>query len=816
MAGLALGVATIAGVGSFGSGLVDGMRQNGRVLLGGDVALLTTMRELEPDQRGWVESRAALSESLEMNAMARADAGSGPLLVGLKVVDDAWPLYGVPELRPAVTLGEALARRDGVAGVVAAPAFAEELGLEVGDVFAMGTGRFRLNALLIGEPDRASASFQLGPRVLATRAGLEDSGLLGPATFARYAYRIRLPQELDTAAFIEDLESAFPEAGWRVRSHLNANPSLGRFLERLRLFITLVGLSALLVGGVGVAGAVGTYLQRKTDSVAILKSLGATARLVFLVYLGEVLAMAAAGVAVGVAVGAVLPPVVGWFARAALPIPVEVGVYPLPLLLAAAFGLLTALVFALLPLAATRDVPAAALLRRRGLGVRRGGLRPFDIGVVAALALALAALAVATAADRALALYFLAGAGAVFCVFRIAGAGLRTLLSRWRGIRRPIPRLALSGLVGPGAALADVVVAFGIGLTILVAVVGVAANLQEELGRALPRDAPAFFFVDIQPAQIEPFARTVRGLPGVTEVASVPSMRGRITGIEGVPAAEAEVAPDVRWALEGDRGVTYAALPPANAEIVAGRWWPEDHAGPPLLSFDAELAEGMGVGIGSTLAVNVLGRDIVAEIANLRRVDWSTLGINFTLVFAPGLLEGAPHTHLATVHVDRAGEAALKRAVSDAFPNVSAIGVRDVLDDILAVLDRVDAAVRSIAGLALLAGLLVLAEAVAAQQRRRIRDAAVMKVLGATRRQLAAAFILEQLVLGCATALLALVTGGFAAWAVMRFAFEADWNTPWASLAGIAALALAVSLVAGVIASWNALARPAAPILRRE
>jgi putative ABC transport system permease protein len=813
MAGLALGVATIAGIGSFGAGLVDGLRENGRVLLGADVALLTTMLELDSAQSAWLEERGTVSQSLEMNAMAVAGQ-EPPLLVSLKAVDDLWPLYGAVTLDPAMPLTEALAVQDGEAGVIADTAFAERLGLSLGDSFTLGSGTFRLNATLVDEPDRASAPFQLGPRVLVSRAGLAGSDLLGPATMARYTYRVKLPEGGEAKAFTDDLDAAWPDAGWRVRSHENANPSLMRFLERLRLFITLVGLAALLVGGIGVASAVRTYLERKTGAVAIFKALGAPSRLIFTIYLIEVAAMATVGVVLGLIAGALLPPLIGGLAQAALPVPVVAGVYPLPLALAAAFGMLTALVFALLPLAATRDVPAAALLRERGGGSGGGRPRRGDIALVALLAAALAGLAVAASADRVLAAAFVAGAAVALVLFRLAGTALIALLARVRHARSPVLRLALGGLVRPGAATGAVVVAFGIGLTVLTAVAGVQANLREEIGATLPENAPAFFFIDIQPDQIGPFRQLAEETAGVTAVESVPSLRGRIMAINGVPVGEAQIDPSVRWAADGDRGVTYAAEAPDNADVVAGEWWPADYAGPPMLSFDAEIAEGFG--IGDTLTVNVMGRDITATIANLRRIDWATMGINFVLVFAPGTMEAAPHTHIATVHAAASAESPLRSAVARDFPNVSAIGVRDVLGDVLAILSRIDAAIGGIAGLALLAGIVVLAEAVAAQQRRRVYDAAVMKVLGATRRQLATAFTIEHLILGGATAVLALILGGLAAWGVVRFVLGTSWMLPWGPLLGVAALALCVSLVAGIVASWRALARPAAPILRGQ
>ena len=813
LVGLAIGVATIAGVGSFGAGLVEGLRENGREILGGDVALQTTMIAPTGEQAAWLGSRGDLSRTVEINAMARA-AERPPLLVSLRAVDDRWPLYGTAVLAPPVPVAEAFASDGRTFGAIADRSFLERAGLRVGDGFALGDAAFRVAAELVREPDRASAPFQLGPRVIVSDEALEATGLAGPGSLVRHLSRLRLDGDMPLARFTADLEAAFPEAGWRVRSHEDANPQLRRFLERLRTFVTLVGLAALLVGGIGVASAVSTYLERKMATVAILKSLGAPARLIFGVYLLEVAAMAALGVALGLVAGALLPLGVGALARAALPAPVEVGLYPGPLLLAAAYGMLTAVVFALPPLARARDIPPAVLFRDRTGG--RGRARARDMAAVAILASALAALAVAASDDRVLAAVFVVGAALALVLFRLAGHGFMALARLAGRPRRLAPRLALANLHRPGAATPRVAVAFGIGLTVLTAVAGVQANLRHEIGETLPRGAPAFFFVDIQPDQIGPFLELAEATPGVLDVRSVPSLRGRIAAIDGVPVAEAAIDPDAQWSVEGDRGVTYAAARPENVELVAGEWWPADYRGPPLLSFDAEIAAGYGLEVGETLTVNILGREIVATVANLRRVDWTTLGINFTLVYAPGLLEAAPQTHIATVYADREAEAPLRGEIARRFPNVSAIGVRGVLSDILGVLGRIDAAVGGIAALALVAGVVVLAESIAAAQRRRLYDSVVMKVLGATRPLLAAVFTLEHLLLGLATSALALAAGSAAAWAVVRFVLFATWTMPWGTVLAVGGLAMAVSLVAGLAASWRALAPPAGPVLRTE
>jgi putative ABC transport system permease protein len=814
LVGLALGVATIAGVGSFGAGLVEGLRENGRVILGGDLALQTTMIELAPEQETWLAERGNLSQTRDLNAMA-IGGDRPPLLVSLRAVDDLWPLYGEAELDPPMAMNDALADGSGLAGAVVDRSFLERMGLERGDTFTLGDGTFRITAEILAEPDRASAPFQLGPRVLIASAALDTTGLAGPGSLVRHLTRLQLNEGVGVGETVTELRETFAESGWRIRTHEDANPQLRRFLERLRMFITLVGLAALLIGGIGIASAVSTYLDKKTGTVAILKSLGGSSRLIFTTYLLEVSIMAGLGVAAGLIAGGILPLLVGELVRNALPVPVEAGVYALPLALAAAYGLLTAIVFALLPLARTRDIPPAALFREKA-GDRSGATRARDRILVAGLAALLAGLAVGASDDRVLAAAFIGGAAGALLLFRLAALAIMTAAKKLGRPRWLSLRMALTGLYRPGAATPAVTVAFGIGLTVLTAVAGVQANLRHEIGATLPQDAPAFFFIDIQPDQIAPFRTLAEDMPGVQDVQSVPSLRGRITAIDGVPVADAVIAPEVRWAVDGDRGVTYAAMPPEGSELTAGDWWPQDYAGAPLVSFDAEIAAGFGLEVGETLTVNILGREITATVANLRRIDWTTMGINFTLVYAPGLLDGAPHTHIATVYAEREAESPLREAVAERFPNVSAIGVRDVLSDVLAILGRIDAAIGGIAALALIAGVIVLAESVAAAQRRRLYDAVIMKVLGATRGLLARVFTLEHLMLGLAASVLALSAGTAAAWAVVRFVLGTTWSMPWLPILAIGAVALAVSLIAGLVASWRALSPPAAPVLRTE
>ncbi|MEJ0070785.1 MAG: FtsX-like permease family protein [Pseudomonadota bacterium] len=782
LACLTLGVFAIAAVGSISAAVITGLERDARVILGGDITLRLLHRPATPEQLDWVTRRAAtVSRSVEMRAMARAVDGARRTLVELKAVDDLYPLYGSLEVAPALPRAALFERRDGVPGAAVEASLATRLDLKLGDRIHIGDGLFELRALITREPDRGVSAIDFGPRIMIAIDALDDTALIQPGSLVEYHYRLRLPPGVAASAFKAALHRDLPDVGWRVRDFGQATPGVDRFVQRISLFLTLVGLTALLVGGVGVGNAVRSYLDSKTATIATLKCVGAPGALVFRVYLLLVLALAGVGVAIGVALGALAPLLADRALGAVLPVPIALGVYPVPLLSAALFGGLTAVAFSLWPLARAREIQAASLFRDVVAPARGRPRLGYLVAIVAAIGL-LAGLAVWSAPDRFLAAWFVVGAAASFLAFRLLASGLIRLAGAFGRPRNPRLRLALGNLRRPGAPTASVVLSLGLGLTVLVIVALIEGNLSRQVQERLPERAPSFFFIDIQPDQLAAFEQLVTGFPGVTSVQEVPMLRGRIMRLNGEPVERATVVPDARWALDSDRGLTYAATPPAGTRIVDGSWWPPDYAGPPLVSFDAGLAHGMGLKVGDTLTINLLGRSVDARIANLREIDWSSLGLNFTMVFAPGLLESAPHTHLAVAYASPAAEEPLLRAVTDRFTNVSAIRVKDALAAINAILEAIAIAARITAAVTLVAGILVLAGAMVAGHQRRVYDAVVLKVLGATRRDLVGAYLIEYGLLGLATAVIAGGIGTLAAWLVVTRIMHAEWcfcPPPW-------------------------------------
>ncbi|HLO78650.1 MAG TPA: FtsX-like permease family protein, partial [Magnetospirillum sp.] len=503
-----------------------------------------------------------------------------------------------------------------------------------------------------------------------------------------------------------------------------------------------------------------------------------------------------------------------------LPLAARTGLHVAPLLQAAAFGVLTAALFTLWPLARARMVPATALFRQAVVPLSRWPDRP-TLGVLAVLALALTALAVGTADRPGLAAAFVASALVTLALFRGLAAAISwaaaQLSARRRGwLTHPTGRLALANLHRPGSAVVSVVLSLGLGLTVLVAIALIEGNLARQFGERIPAEAPSFFFIDIQPDQMEEFIQVARAVEPAARIDQAPMVRGRVTRINGRPAGEVVVAPEAEWALRGDRGLTVAATPPKGSRLVAGQWWAADYSGPPLASVDAAIARGFGLKVGDSLGINVLGREIEVRIASLRDIEWSTLNMNFTFILSPNALAGAPHTWIATVHAPDATEAAVEKAVTDRLANVSAIRVKEALVAVREMIANADLAVRLAALVTLTAGALVLAGAVMAGHRRRVYEAVVLKVLGATRADLWRAWLLEFGIVGLGTGITAGLVGGLAAWAILVHVMHADWVVLPGIAAATVGTCVAASLLAGFAGTFAAMRAKAAPLLRGE
>jgi putative ABC transport system permease protein len=816
---IALGVMAIAGVGSVAASLSEGLTREGCTLLGGDVAFSLIQREAKPEEVAFLRSHGAVSIAATMRAMARSADGR-LALVELKAVDGNYPLLGELTLDPKMPVADLLAERDGAFGVAVDSTLLARLDLKLGERVTVGGAKYQIRSVVGAEPDKLAGGVGLGPRFLVSEASLRATGLLQPGSLVRWIYRVRLPENANddraATALIDATRNALPQAGWEVRSRNNASPQLERTISRFTQFLTLVGLAALLVGGVGVANAVKSHIDRRREVVASFKALGATGRDVFTIYLTQVVVLAVIGSVIGLAAGAALPfIIVGLFGKL-LPLPVIPALHPDELALSFIYGLLTALAFGLWPLGRVHDVPVAALFRET---VTSEWHRPrlSYLALMAVVIALLIAIAIGLAYDKRVAAVFVASSIAVFALLRAIAAGLMALARRLPRSRITMLRLAIANIHRPGALTPSVVLSLGLGLAVLVTITQIDGNLRRQFLAALPDRAPSFYFIDIPSTEADRFGAFLKQVAPDSTLEDVPMLRGRIVAARGVRAEELHPTVDSEWVLQSDRGLTYTGEIPKGSKIVEGEWWGADYSGPPLVSMERKIADGLRLKIGDEIVVNVLGRDIPARIANLRNIDWQGLGINFVLVFSPNAFKGAPHSHVATLtqaHPDPADDARIIKEVADAFPMVTSVRVREALDTIGGVVTNLVLAIRGASAVTLISAILVLGGALAAGHRHRVYDAVILKTIGATRARLLGAYALEYLMIGFATALFGVLAGSVAAWLIVTRLMTLSFVWQAGSAAGVVTAALIVTVGLGLAGTLLALNQKPATVLR--
>lgn len=817
---IAVGVMAMAAVGSLASGLAAGLAREGRVILGGDLAFTLSLREASADERTFLERRGQVSLAATMRAMARVQDGRAAL-VELKAVDSRYPLYGRVALDPQQSLAQTLAYRDGAFGAAVEEALLARLDLKPGARITIGSATLDIRAVLTSEPDRLSGGLGFGPRLLVSEEALRASGVLQPGSIVRWHYRLRLPDNdaADAAvhAVIAAAQTQLPQAGWEIRSWANASPSLEQNIERFRQYLALVALTALLVGGVGVANAVKSHLDARREIIATFKALGVPGKRVFTIYLTQVLVLAALGALPGLAIGAALPFLIAWTFGARLPLPLAPALHAGDVAVALAYGLLTASAFALWPLGRAHDVPVSALFRDEVAGDQRGPRWPY-VAATILLGCTLPMLAIGLAHDRRLAMMFVLVAAGVFVLLYLVAAGIKLIARHAPRPRSPVIRLAIANTYRPGALTPNVVLSLGLSLAVTVAVIAIEGNLRRQFLTALPDKAPSFYFVDISAAEAEAFDAFVRAHAPHATLERVPMLRGRIVAVNGIRAEDLKPSGDAGWVLSGDRGITYGDEPPPGSRLIEGQWWPPNYVGPPLVSFENRIADGLGLKIGDKVTVNVLGRNVTATIANLRAVDWQSLGINFVMVFSPAAFQGAPHSHIATLTYPDGStleeETAILKAVADAFPAVVTVRVREAIDAVGRIVSNLALAMRGASALTLLVAVLVLGGALAASQRQRVYDAVILKTVGATRMRLLCAYALEYLTLGLATAVFGVAAGSAAAAFVVVRVMKLPFVWVPGPLLAAASAAVAAMVTMGLIGTFKALGQKPAPVLR--
>lgn len=817
---LALGVMVIAAVGALGDAMRAGFSKQGETILGGDVTFARMHVRATDTERKALDAIGVVSETSTMRTMARRLDGSEQALAELKAVDARYPLAGTVLLEGASDFKAALTN----AGAVADAMLLERLGLKTGDKFKLGEADVEIRGILKAEPDGVADRLTYGPRVFVSLETLEKTALAKPGTLIRWRYAVQQPEMAPgdreaLKALRASMAKTLPDSGFSSVDRYDPSPQVTRTLDRLRQFLILIGLASLLIGGVGIANSVSTFIGKRVKVIAILRSVGASGAQVFGIFLIQILAMSLIGIALGLAAGAAIPGVIDQLYGDALPIRAEFSVSPRSLVIAGLYGFLVALLFALWPLGRTEHVRASVLFRD-AISQRAGWPRPAIMAALAAIVVLLFGLAFATSEPKSLVVYVAGGLVLMLSVFGALGTLVAKLARRVPRSSWPPLALAVRNIGAPDGLTRSVVLSLGTGLSLLVAVALANTSLVDELKGRLPDQSPDYFLLDVPKTDYPALAARITGAaPGVV-LTDAPMLRGRLVKLNALPVEQFKPPADAQWVLNGDRGLSYTNTVPEGSKVIEGTWWAADYSGPPLVSFEAELAKKLGLKVGDSVTVGVLGRNVEAKIANLREVKWESLAINFVMVFSPNTLRDFPHNFLATIRLPkgmgRSAEVALVRDLGQQFPTVSAIRVRDAIDQVNKVFAKIMSAVQVAGSVTLLAGALVLAGALATAQRRRILEAVILKTIGAQRRQILAAHALEYALLAGLAALVAIVLGTIIAWIavtqIMDLEFVFSLNAVFLTLTAAAGL---IALFGGM-GTWAVLRARPVPVLRSE
>ena len=803
---LFLGVGALAAIGTLTGAIERELASRGRTILGGDLEIAVWQRSASAAETAAFAAAGQVSGGMRLQAMARAGDLAAP--IELKAVDAKWPLTGQFKLKDGRSAGPP---PSGSAWL--AEGAAERLGVTPGGSVTVGSLNLKVAGIIADEPDRLGEGFTLGAVVIVAADVPARAGLTLPGAMYRSKYRIALPAGRDPQAVADQLKAKFPSAGFELRTRDKAAPGAERFVSRMGDFLVLVGLAALAIAGIGIGGGVASYLEARRTSVATLKVLGATSGDIARVYLLQVGVAALVGSAFGLIAGVLVTPLLAAALGSLLPVSPDLVFDPGALARAALYGLLIALVFAAPPLLAARRFPAMALLRARVTPLRqtwRDAALPVGLGMSA-----IAALALLTSKAKLVTAWFLGGSLALLLLLGGLGWLIRWLAAHAPRPKAPLLRIALANLHRPGAQTGALVTALGFGLAAFVSLAAIQTSLDANIMARVPQRAPDYFVLDVPKDRSGEFQAAVAKVAPAAKVRMVPALRGAILAY-GPEAAMIRVAdlkeiPEEAWPLRGERGLTYSDTVPEGNSVTKGQWWPAHYSGEPLVSIDEKLAEALNLKLGDKLTIGLLGVERSARIASFRRIDWDSMGFNYVLVFSPNAIEDAPHNLAATINLPKGGKRGdLLRALVRAFPSSSVIEVGGVLTQARDLLRQVSLAILSAASVAVLAGIAVLLGAIAAARAARIYDNVILRVLGASRRQLLVLQLAEYALLSALLAGVALALGSAIAWLVVVQLFSFDWLPNWPQVLAVLGLGLALVIAFALAASLPLLrARPA-------
>ena len=791
------------------------------------------------------------SHVTELAAMATVHTASQ--LVELKAIEPAsYPLYGRVVTEPDGSLEQLLApvtsacHRSPCFGALAQESLLIRLNLTIGSELQIGQASFLITAVLKKEPDRMADGFSLGPRVLISREALKATDLVKLGSRIRERYRLKIPNSVMLQPLIHELRGRLSEEGAQINSFRDAQPRLRRFLDQLHVYLGLIGLTILLVGGIGVSCTIQGFITQKIPIIATLKTLGADSAQVIRLYLTQSLFLGGFGSLVGGMIGIAFHGILPLVLQGIIPETMPSHPTLLPIVRGVAIGILATLAFSLWPLLAIRHVspafifrhavdesvrslarPSSSMVARYGAILRNWWKDRARMMVSLLMAAAVTGLAMWQAHSLTLGAFF-AGACALAVLLLLGGTGLFYRMLRHVQVpQRYLLRHAVMNLQRPGNFTHAMTLAIGIGVMLMVTLTIVQRSLLELIGNQIPSNAPSFFFIDIQPDQQPLFAELLTQRFPNSPYELVPVVRSRLHAINGQPIdPEAHKGQRNGWYFTREYVVTTSAALPKDNILTSGHWWDEtgkeaSHithttADLPFISVEEEAAKHLGLTVGSTVTLDIQGIPLVAQVSSFRQVDWSSFSMNFFMIVEPGALQGAPFTYIATTRVPKALEIPLQQAIVAVMPNVTAINVGDVLENIARIFRQLTMGIQALALLCLMTGAVVMIAAISINRYRRLHELAILKAMGGSRRLLLFSLGVEFGVIGACAGLVGLGLGCLLAWSLLHVFFDLTWTfDPFLLLTGLL-LTMLLTLITGFFSTYRLLGFPPLSVLRQE
>jgi putative ABC transport system permease protein len=833
LACLALGTCTIAAVGSVGAALQDAIVRDATKLMGGDIEISRSDRRATADERAFFETLGGVAEEDDSNG--RATAGDNSAFLDIVAVDGDYPLVGSvdsPQLPNGEKPADLLAPRDGVWGAIVNPIILDRLGIGIGGRFSIGATQYEARGTLGSLPDGAARGFHLGLTALISVDALTatpDARPPLPGMLTQYRYKIVLKNLVADnaleayAAGAKAVADHFNDPQWVTRNPKQAAGDLARYYDVFTEFLLIVGLSALLVGGVGVSNAVSAYIIERQRSIATMRSLGATGSRIMVHFLVQLGILSLIGIVVGVVLGAVSTalalPVLGRILAVDLP----PAVYPVALLTAVGFGMLVAFGFSYVPILRAQKLKPAMLFRSVGGAMEqlRWGeiVKPKALLPLLVTAALIYVLALSTTNNLALVNWYTGGVVGAFLLLRLAGFLLQLLLRQIPPLPSTSIRNALKAVYRPGSPAPVVILSLGLGLAMLLLIVLVDNNTRNQLQGEVARDAPTYLATDLFPDEVDELTQIAKTNKDFAKFVPAPMFRGKVLSINGVPSGQIKTTEEGSFLLGGatnkDIPMTWAGDLPAQSTVVAGQWWGKDYSGPPLVSLRSTTVASLGLKIGDKLEFDLYNQKITATLANIRDFQWQS-GMNFMVTFSPHALDGLPGSFMGGVYAAPGATIPVGRLLAQQYPDLTFIPIGDALSQAADILDQLSTAVDIVGGLAVINGLLVLAGTMAAGRAQREADAVINKVLGATRGDVIKAFVLEYSILGAFAAAIAAVLGVIGAWAITIYALQVGYGIDIPLIIAVIILTVMLTIATGAATTWGALSTKPAQYLRTE